>query len=154
MRHPASVSLSEVSHLQNPHRLPRTVLPRRYELSLTPDLGAAAFTGTVTIACECVEATNEIAVNAKELQILSVTVNGTSRGFRLHDETERLEVQAALVHSARLVTLGEMTTSIAHEISQTLFAISLAAQNALEALPVAQRGSVPDQYADSSGSSP
>jgi signal transduction histidine kinase len=49
-----------------------------------------------------------------------------------HDETERLEVQAALVHSARLVTLGEMTTSIAHEISQPLFAISLSAQNALE----------------------
>ncbi|MFM1789751.1 MAG: hypothetical protein RLZZ526_78, partial [Actinomycetota bacterium] len=86
-----------MTHLQNPHRLPRTVLPRRYELSLTPDLGAASFTGTVTIACECVGATNEIAVNAKELQIHSVTVNGTACGFHLHDETERLVISADVV---------------------------------------------------------
>jgi len=86
-----------VTHLQNPHRLPRTVLPRRYELSLTPDLASASFTGTVVIACECVEATNEITVNAKELQIHSVTVNGTSCGFHLHDETERLVISADVV---------------------------------------------------------
>ncbi|MEY4079571.1 MAG: hypothetical protein RL430_1, partial [Actinomycetota bacterium] len=86
-----------MTHLQNPHRLPRTVLPRRYELSLTPDLASASFTGTVVIACECVEATNEIAVNAKELQIHSVTVNGTSCGFHLHDETERLVISADVV---------------------------------------------------------
>ena len=86
-----------MTHLQNPHRLPRTVLPRRYELSLTPDLGAASFTGTVTIVCECVGATNEIALNAKELQIHAVTVNGTACGFHLHDETERLVISADVV---------------------------------------------------------
>ena len=31
-----------MSHLDNPHRLPRTVLPRRYDLSLEPDLAAAS----------------------------------------------------------------------------------------------------------------
>ena len=94
-----------MSHLQNPHRLPRTVLPRRYELSLTPDLGAAAFTGTVTIACECVDATNEIAVNAKELEIHSVSVNGSPCGCRLHEETERLVIDAD-------VTPGDVSITI------------------------------------------
>ncbi|MFZ9446429.1 MAG: hypothetical protein ACO277_09810, partial [Ilumatobacteraceae bacterium] len=82
-----------MSHLQNPHRLPRTVLPRRYGLSLEPDLQAASFTGTVVIECEAVAATDEIALNAKELVIHSVTVNGSSCGFHLHDATERLVVQ-------------------------------------------------------------
>ena len=88
-----TVSLCRVSHLQNPHRLPRTVLPRRYGLSLEPDLQAASFTGTVVIECEAVAATDEIALNAKELVIHSVTVNGSSCGFHLHDATERLVVQ-------------------------------------------------------------
>jgi puromycin-sensitive aminopeptidase len=83
-----------VSHLQNPHRLPRTVLPRRYGLSLEPDLQAASFTGTVTIACDAVAATDEIALNAKELEIHSVTVNSAACGFHLHDATERLVIQA------------------------------------------------------------
>ena len=48
-----------------------------------------------------------------------------------HDETDRLNFQAALAHSARLVTLGELTTGVAHELNQPLFAMSMAAENAL-----------------------
>ena len=105
MPHPLTVSLCGVSHLSNPHRLPRTVLPRRYELSLVPDLGAASFTGTVVIACECVEATGEIALNAKELDVHTVTVNGDPCGFHLHDATERLVVDAE-------VTPGDVTIAV------------------------------------------
>jgi hypothetical protein len=35
----------------NPHRLPRSVLPVRYDVELSPDLGTATFTGTVRIEC-------------------------------------------------------------------------------------------------------
>ena len=91
-----TVSLCGVSHLRDPHRLPRTVLPRRYGLSLTPDLGAASFTGTVVISCECVEAADEIALNAKELEVHSVTVNGAPCRFHLHDATERLVIEAQM----------------------------------------------------------
>lgn len=48
-----------------------------------------------------------------------------------HDETERLQTQAALVQSAKLVTLGELATGVAHELNQPLFVILMAAQNAL-----------------------
>ena len=48
-----------------------------------------------------------------------------------HDETLRHQARHAIEHSAKLVTLGEITTGIAHEISQPLNVIRMAAQNAL-----------------------
>ena len=63
-----------------------------------------------------------------------------------HDETERLQTQAALVQSAKLVTLGEMATGIAHELNQPLFVISMAAQNALA--DIKRSGAGTDESAD------
>lgn len=52
------------------------------------------------------------------------------------DETLRRQAQKALTESSKLVTLGEMTTGMAHELSQPLNVIRMAAQNALtEARP-------------------
>ncbi len=48
-----------------------------------------------------------------------------------HDETQRHQAQQAIAMSARLVALGKITTSIAHEVSQPLNVIRMAAQNAL-----------------------
>ncbi len=53
-----------------------------------------------------------------------------------HDETARHQVQLAIAQAAKMVTLGEMTTGMAHELSQPLNVIRMAAQNALtEAVP-------------------
>ncbi len=77
----------------NPYRLPRTVLPRRYELALTPDLHAATFDGEVDIEVDVVSATSEIVLNAKELHVDEawVTVDGErlDATVTLDDETER-----------------------------------------------------------------
>lgn len=51
-----------------------------------------------------------------------------------HDETLRHRARHAIEQSAKLVTLGEITTGIAHEISQPLNVIRMAAQNALAEL--------------------
>ncbi|MEX0791023.1 MAG: M1 family metallopeptidase, partial [Actinomycetota bacterium] len=51
------------------YRLPRTVVPSRYELTLEPDLQAARFAGEVAISVEVREPVDEIVLNAKELQI-------------------------------------------------------------------------------------
>lgn len=48
-----------------------------------------------------------------------------------HDETLRHQARRAIEQSAKLVTLGEITTGIAHEISQPLNVIRMAAQNTL-----------------------
>ena len=77
----------------NPHRLPRDVLPRRYELTLTPDIPAATFAGAVDIDVEVREATDEVVLNAIELDIDEAWV--TAGGERvdaevsLDEETER-----------------------------------------------------------------
>ena len=65
----------------NPYRLPRTVLPQRYDLSLTPDLETATFTGAVDIAVLVGEPTATLVLNAIELEIDDawVTVDGDRR---------------------------------------------------------------------------
>ena len=95
-RHSHATSLYWVSHLNNPFRLPRTVLPSRYVVSLTPDLDAATFTGTVAIAAHATAAASEIVMNAIELDIASVSVNGVPATFSLHEESERLIIDAAV----------------------------------------------------------
>ena len=57
----------------NPHRLPRTVVPRRYDLTLEPDLDAATFTGHETVAVEVTSPTPEVVLNAAELEIDEAT---------------------------------------------------------------------------------
>lgn len=71
-----------------------------------PDLDNASFTGTVTISAEAVEATREIVLNAIELQIHSVSVNGTDAAFSLNEELERLVIDTS-------VTAGPVTIDIA-----------------------------------------
>jgi C4-dicarboxylate-specific signal transduction histidine kinase len=57
-----------------------------------------------------------------------------------HDETLRHQARQAIAQTAKLVTLGEMTTGMAHELSQPLNVIKMAAQNALsEVVPTEPR---------------
>jgi aminopeptidase N len=56
------------------YRLPATVLPHAYRLTLTPDLGAAAFTGEVAIDVTVVAPTATVVLNAAELEIATATV--------------------------------------------------------------------------------
>ena len=52
------------------YRLPRTVVPSRYDLRLEPDLAAATFAGRVEIAVTVREPVEEIVLNAAELHDL------------------------------------------------------------------------------------
>ncbi len=54
------------------YRLPRSVVPSRYELTLAPDLATASFTGSETVDVEVVEPVREIVLNAIELVIDAV----------------------------------------------------------------------------------
>jgi puromycin-sensitive aminopeptidase len=55
--------------MSDAHRLPRTVEPQRYELTLTPDLGAATFAGEERVRVVVHEPVTEIVLNAAELVI-------------------------------------------------------------------------------------
>ena len=55
------------------HRLPRHVLPRRYDLNLRPDLSDHVFSGTVSIEVDVVDPVDALVLNAAELSIHSAT---------------------------------------------------------------------------------
>ncbi|MBJ83457.1 MAG: peptidase [Acidimicrobiaceae bacterium] len=80
---------------QNPHRLPRQVLPKHYIISLEPDLEGSSFEGTVSIDLDVVSETDTVIVNAAELEIESVYLeqNETiqANSIVLNEELERAE---------------------------------------------------------------
>jgi hypothetical protein len=59
---------------ENPYRLPRHVIPSRYDLRLEPDLAAATFAGEETITVEVVTPTAEVVLNSIEIEIDEATV--------------------------------------------------------------------------------
>ncbi|HEY5009753.1 MAG TPA: hypothetical protein VIH73_01265, partial [Acidimicrobiales bacterium] len=64
----------------NPYRLGRNVLPSAYRIFITPNLDSATFAGRVEIDVEIAESTNEVKLNAIELDLgaATLTTGGTA----------------------------------------------------------------------------
>ncbi len=95
----------------NPHRLPRDVEPRRYALTLTPDLSAALFSGSVDVDVEVVQPTAEVVLNAVELEIDEAWVE--AGGERL-DTTLTLDAgtERATLTLPRVLPVGPAVVSL------------------------------------------
>lgn len=68
------------------YRLPRTVVPSRYEIRLAPDLNTFKFTGEEVVHVEVVKPVSEILLNAIELEIQSAEIAndaGTKYGAKI-----------------------------------------------------------------------
>ena len=80
-------------------RLPRTVVPSRYDIRIEPDLAAATFVGEETIEATVREATDEIVVNAADLTIRTVAVEqhglGLTGSIELDEAAERAVLRFA-----------------------------------------------------------
>lgn len=78
----------------DPHRLPSTVIPSRYELTLEPDLQASTFAGFASITVDISEPVTEVHLHASELTIDEAWLEADD-GARLdvsvefHAETEQ-----------------------------------------------------------------
>ena len=68
------------------YRLPRTIFPNHYEIRLEPDLRAFTFTGEETVAIAVIQATDEIVLNAAELQIREASLEN-GQGLVIKAET-------------------------------------------------------------------
>jgi puromycin-sensitive aminopeptidase len=81
---------------ESDHRLPRTVVPRRYDLVLEPDLDAATFVGAEAVLVDVLEPVEEIVLNAVDLQV------GPGRleraGTTLEVTAVRLDVESERAH--------------------------------------------------------
>src|SRR4030081_551602 len=73
--------------MTNAYRLPRTVVPSHYSLTLEPDLTAGAFEGTVDIVATVETATSVVSLNALDLDV---------RGAWLDVAGERIEVRVEI----------------------------------------------------------
>jgi puromycin-sensitive aminopeptidase len=82
------------------YRLPRTVLPRRYVLQLSPDLDRARFSGHVAIEIDVTTTITEIVCNVAELDVSGANVHKagsdktTSLEVRLDERLERIVFSA------------------------------------------------------------
>jgi puromycin-sensitive aminopeptidase len=83
----------------NPYRLPRTALPTRYDLTLSPDLHKRDFLGDARITLNVTEPVAEVVCNSLELEILKawvVDANGTRIDAKATLDPERERVSFAL----------------------------------------------------------
>ncbi|MEX2293685.1 MAG: M1 family metallopeptidase [Acidimicrobiales bacterium] len=78
----------------NPYRLPRAVLPRRYDLTVAPNLDDSTFVGAVDIDVDVVEPTDSVVLNALELEIDEawLTVDGQRHNLQVQLDTQHERV--------------------------------------------------------------
>jgi puromycin-sensitive aminopeptidase len=80
---PTLPDLSRVGGIVDPYRLPRTVVPQRYDLRLEPDLTTLTFRGHETVTVDVTEAVAEVSCNAVQLAIDEVVIdNGRGESYR------------------------------------------------------------------------
>jgi puromycin-sensitive aminopeptidase len=85
---------------QKSHRLPTTVTPERYELTLTPDLSNWTFAGEEKVSIQIHEPVREIALNAVELEIHAASLTRPDRtvlkgSVKLDSDNERATLSFA-----------------------------------------------------------
>jgi aminopeptidase N len=86
---PASTSAAHVTT-----QLPRTVRPTHYDVAVTPDAGALAFTGKVVISVDVLEPTATITLNALDLAFAGVRLTGEADGTAFPSPTVVVDAAA------------------------------------------------------------
>ena len=76
----------------DPYRFPRGAVPVRYDVELAPDLETATFAGRVQIQVDVVEPVGDLVLNAVDLDVLDVRVDGSDVQYHLEPATERLVI--------------------------------------------------------------
>ena len=95
----------------NPHRLPATAIPHRYDLELRPDLDAATFAGEVHIEVDVLTATTRLVLHAVDLEIDSAWIS--SGGERL-DTTHEFDtdLERVTLTTDRMLEPGASTLTM------------------------------------------
>ena len=109
------MSVDDTSGSNDPYRLPRHVIPTRYDLRLDPDLATGRFTGQATILITVTTTTRTIFLNAVDLAIQSAMVEGQNRP-RLKASVElEQKTQRARLSFQDSIDPGEWTLTLLFE---------------------------------------
>ncbi|MDP6667827.1 MAG: M1 family metallopeptidase, partial [Dehalococcoidia bacterium] len=107
--------------VSNPHRLPTTVVPSHYRITLEPDLAEATFSGTVEIEVEIGQATGQVQLNSADLQIAAawvtdaVGVKTDATGIEHDEDMERATLGFDSELPAGPYTIGADFTGILND---------------------------------------
>lgn len=95
------------SHVLDPYRLPRHVVPTRYDIRLEPDLGNTVFHGQETVTVTVTQPTASVVMNAAELTIGRANAEN-AQGQRLQASIELDEpLQRCRLTFTQALTPGE-----------------------------------------------
>jgi puromycin-sensitive aminopeptidase len=95
------------------YRLPRRVVPSRYDLTLEPDLDGGTFDGAIAVALEVVEPVTEIVLNANELRLDDATLSSADgRTVEVSKILTDDDAERATVDLAETAQPGEWTLKI------------------------------------------
>jgi puromycin-sensitive aminopeptidase len=98
---------------ETPYRLPRTVVPSRYDLTLEPDLDAGSFRGSVDVALAVLEPVTEIVLNANELRLEGATLTAADgRSVEVSKILTDDDAERATVDLAEAAEPGDWTLRI------------------------------------------
>lgn len=78
------------------HRLPASIRPTAYRLTIEPDLEALTYTGRVEIDVQARSAERQVELNALDLTIESAQIDGTDVRWKLDPKKERMILRAPL----------------------------------------------------------
>jgi len=92
----------------DPYRLPRHVVPTRYDLRLEPDFTTCTFAGVETVTVTVCEPTSELVLNVAELQVSEAAITEAVR-FLFERAKLVVEPSGALGVAAILAGKVELT---------------------------------------------
>jgi len=92
-------------------RLPQTVKPEHYALTLAPNLKDATFTGKESIDVEVEQATDSITLNSAEIKFISVTASYGSKTATAK-VTEDADKQQATFHFSEQIPAGKVKLAV------------------------------------------
>ncbi len=87
--------MPEAQVVEDPHRLPETVIPRNYRIIMDPDFVAKTFRGSVVVTADVPQPVDSIVLNNDGLTINSLTVDGATADFSIDAATERMTISAS-----------------------------------------------------------
>jgi aminopeptidase N len=104
--------LLNFSHVARAQRLSDNIIPSHYSLQFTPDLKAAAYSGSAAIDISIKEPTNAITLNAIELKFQSVEIDVRDGGAQAGSVSLDPEKQQATITFPKTIPAGNATLKI------------------------------------------